>query len=168
MCFNVVSVSDFLSRLICLMLNCCIVLHHLAKTEALRISSESLELRWSRNLMQPQPQTQPQSVEAHTSTRVEMYQLCCRYRAETYHTRIWWTLGVNCSFIYSLGQYFGFMFHLFPFPFLHHLSLVVMEEVESLFRVDSSELHTSCVLPILPLTDFVRCFNYWVSLILSG
>ncbi len=36
-CFNDVSVSDFLSSLICSMLNYCNVFRHPAKTEALRI-----------------------------------------------------------------------------------------------------------------------------------
>ncbi len=36
-CFNVVSVSDFLPCSICSVLNCCVVLHRLAKIEALCI-----------------------------------------------------------------------------------------------------------------------------------
>ncbi len=50
--FNVVSVSDFLSFLICSVLNCYIVLHHPAKIETLYIccrSSGSLKLWQSRN-----------------------------------------------------------------------------------------------------------------------
>ncbi len=66
-CFNVVSVSDFLSCSICSVLNC-IVLRQPAKIEVLCVCcgrSRSLELRCSRDA------AQPQSVEAHTLTEVK-------------------------------------------------------------------------------------------------
>ncbi len=56
--------------------------------EVLRICCcGSLEPWQSRNTMLP--------VEAHTLTRIKTNQLCCRTRAETQCTRIWWNLGVR-------------------------------------------------------------------------
>ncbi len=93
-CFNVVSVSDFLSCLICSVLNC-IVLRQPAKIEVLCVCcgcSRSLELRCSRDA------AQPQSVEAHTLTEV---------KPEADRTGIWWNWGVN----YQYSQFFQYFFY---------------------------------------------------------
>ncbi len=91
-CFNVVSVSDFPFRSICSVLKCFVVLWHPAKTDSLCFycrTSESPELRWSRNTAQPQP------MEAHALMRVEAYQLHCSGGAETNCRCSWWTLRVK-------------------------------------------------------------------------
>ncbi len=94
-CFHVVSVSDFLSCLTCSALNCCVVfhLHHHWQKHKPCVSaadgSGSPEQRRGGNTTQPQP------LEAHTLTRIEMYQLHCCSGAETQHTCIQWNLGAS-------------------------------------------------------------------------
>ncbi len=56
---------DFLSSSICSVLNCCTVLHHLAKVEALLICCGGLRIN----------ETQLRPVESHALTSYETYEL---------------------------------------------------------------------------------------------